>query len=170
VETIDKKLAEIIDRSNSVEDPDSLGYFDSAEHLTGLGFVACQAYMTAVYGVLRVEQLKALSYGPMHQRGKSIAQIVNDAANYWKHNNSWSLDKSPRQRKRIENTFNEVGFPVGTEYPLTEYPLSGVLTELATPYAVRLALQFIWTTRSSRPSGRRAMNSVGVTRHLLTMH
>ncbi len=56
VETIDKKLAEIINRASSVEDPYSLGYFDSAEHLTGLGFVACQAYLTAVYGILRVEQ------------------------------------------------------------------------------------------------------------------
>jgi len=130
VETIDKKLAEIIDRANSVEDPDSLSYFDSAEHLTGLGFVACQAYMTAVYGVLRVEQLKALSYGPMHQCGKSIEQIVNDAANYWKHNNAWSVEKSPKQRERIENTFNKVGFPVETEYPLSE-----VLTELASPFA-----------------------------------
>ena len=130
VATIDKKLYEIIDQASSVEDPDSLGYFDSAEHVTGLGFVACQAYMTAVYGILRVEQFKALSYGPMHQCGKSIAQIVNDAANYWKHNNAWSLDKNTKRRERIENTFNDIGFPIGAEHPL-----SGVLTDLAFPDA-----------------------------------
>jgi len=128
VDIIDGKLADIIDQSTSVDDPDAFGYFDSAEHLTGLGFVACQAYMTAVYGVLGVKKKQAMSFGPLHQCGNSIAQIVNDAANYWKHNNEWALDKSQKRRELIETTFEKVGFPVGTEYPL-----SGILTELASP-------------------------------------
>lgn len=131
VETIDKNLAEMVDRANVVEDPDSFGYFDGAEHLTGLGFVACQTYITAVYGILCVEQPKALSCGPRHRCGNSIVQIINDAANYWKHNNAWSMEKRSGRRERIENTFKNVGFPVGTEYPL-----SGVLSELVSPCPV----------------------------------
>lgn len=125
---LDGKLSEIIEKSTEVEDADQYGYFDSAEHLTGLGFVACQTYMTAVYGVLKVNKKRALSFGPMHESGRSIAQVIDAAANYWKHHNEWSLDKSSRRREIIESAFGEVGFPVALEYPL-----SGVLTEASSP-------------------------------------
>ncbi|MDY6981045.1 MAG: hypothetical protein SV201_14310, partial [Pseudomonadota bacterium] len=54
VETIDKRIEEIISLCNSVPDPDAFGYFDSAEHVTGLGFVTLQTYMAAVYGNLGI--------------------------------------------------------------------------------------------------------------------
>ena len=128
---IDQQLQEVSRKSTEVDDADSFGYFDSAEHITGLGFVACQAYMTAVYGYFRIEKDKALSMGPLHASGQTKVQIINHAANYWKHNSEWSLDRSTRQREIIEKTFESVGFPVDREYPL-----SGVLTEVASPEVV----------------------------------
>jgi hypothetical protein len=125
---LDSKLEAIVDDSNKASDPDSFGYFDSAEHLTGLGFVSLQAFLTAVYGILGVEKKKALSLGPKHTDGNSVAKIVNDAANYWKHNNEWSLEKNSKWRELIENTFESVGFPIDTDYPLC-----GILTELSVP-------------------------------------
>jgi len=113
-----------------------LGYFDSAEHVTGLGFVTLQTYLTAVYGILKINKKIALNRGPIHQDGNTIAKIVNDAANYWKHNNEWSLDKNSKQRELIENTFESVGFPIDLDYPLC-----GVLAELCVPnYASFLAV------------------------------
>ena len=136
LETLDAKLEAIVDECNAVDDPDAMGYFDSAEHVTGLGFVTLQTYLAAVYGILRINKGTALNIGPKHQDGNTIAKIVNDAANYWKHNNEWSLEKSSKQRELIESTFESVGFPIDLEYPLC-----GVLTELSVPnYASFIAV------------------------------
>jgi hypothetical protein len=130
ITTIDQKLVEICQKSTCVDDGDGFGYFDSAEHVTGLGFVACQTYMATVYGYLKIDKQKALAAGPRHSCGRTKVQIINHAANYWKHNNEWALDRSTEKRQAIEKAFESVGFPVGTEYPL-----SGVLTEVASPEA-----------------------------------
>jgi hypothetical protein len=128
IHIIDQHLAVVSEKATQEDDPDMFGYFDSAEHITGLGFVACQTYMSSVYGYLRIEKKNALSTGPFHSSGQTKVQIINSAANYWKHNSEWSLGKSEKQRKVIEETFDSVGFPVNTDYPLC-----GVLTEIVSP-------------------------------------
>lgn len=128
VRIIDQHLDNIGDEATKVDDPDGFGYFDNAEHITGLGFVACQTYMSSVCGILRIDKQKALIVGPLHSSGQTKAQIINHAANYWKHNNEWSFEKNSKQRKYVEDAFELVGFPVNTDYPL-----SGVLTEVAFP-------------------------------------
>ena len=97
---IDKKIAEIIKSSHSLEEMDMLGYLDGAENLIGLGFVVCQTYMTTIRGALEIKSKNALSYPPMHQSGEMIAKIVNDLANYWKHNEEWGLDKKRTGKKK----------------------------------------------------------------------
>lgn len=125
---LDTMLSEMVDESMSVSEADSFGYFDVIEHFTGLAFVAMQTYITSVYGILQIEKSKALLLGPMLRSGYSVASLVNDAANYWKHNNEWVLDKSSQRQEKISNSFDLVGYPVGIDYPL-----SGVLTELSSP-------------------------------------
>jgi hypothetical protein len=98
IRIIDQQLDLISEKATQVDDADSFGYFDSAEHITGFGFVACQTYMSSVYGYLKIEKQKALSIGPFHSSGQTKAHIINHAANYWKHNNEWSLKKSDKQR------------------------------------------------------------------------
>lgn len=131
---IDEHLSDICAKSVEEEEADSLGYFDSAEHATGLGLVACQTYMATVYGTLGMEKHKALSFGPKHPAGLTMVQIINHAANYWKHNNEWTLDRTAARQLAIEKAFESVGFPVGIDYPL-----SGVLTELVSPHPASLA-------------------------------
>lgn len=135
ISAIDSHLSDICAKSFEVEDADSFGYFDSAEHATGLGLVACQTYMAMVYGTLGVEKRRALNFGPRHPGGLTKVQVINHAANYWKHNNEWALDRTATHRAAIEQAFESVGFPVGTDYPL-----SGVLTELANPELASLAV------------------------------
>lgn len=131
---LDRELDSICRKAMTSADPDSFGYFDVAEHVTGLAFVLCQTYMATVYGALAVEKRTALSLGPQHAGGMAKAEVVNHAANYWKHNNEWALDRSPSRRESIANAFDSVGFPVGTDYPL-----SGVLTELSAPATASLS-------------------------------
>lgn len=128
ISVIDKHLSDICEKSVEFSDADSFGLYDSAEHAIGLVLVACQTYMAAVYGSLQIEKSRAISFGPKHSGGLTKVQIINHAANYWKHNNEWTLDRTAARQAAIERAFESVGFPVGTDYPL-----SGVLTELAEP-------------------------------------
>lgn len=128
IDLIDKRLIELAGKSVEANTPDELGYLDSMEYLTGLGFVTCQYYMCAVYGSIGVNKKVALQMGPFHVNGESIACIVNAAANYWKHNNEWPLDRNSKQRELIEAAFDGIGYPVGTDYAL-----SGLLTEISHP-------------------------------------
>jgi hypothetical protein len=129
--TLDAHLTELADRSAVCPDADAYGYFDSMESATGLGFVACQTYMAAVYGPLRVEKARALSVGPRHANGLTKAEIINHAANYWKHNNEWALDRSTKRREKIENVFDSL--------PICEYPLCEILVEIADPQFASLS-------------------------------
>ena len=132
VQLIDQQIEKICQLCSKVDDPDSFGYFDSAEHVTGLGFVACQTFMSSVWGNLGVSKRNALAIGPSHSSGNTKAKIINSAANYWKHNNEWDPSKKDKRREDIEKAFESVGFPVDSSYPL-----SGVLTELSLPGEAR---------------------------------
>lgn len=132
VQLIDQQIEKICPLCSEVDDPDSLGYFDRAEHVTGLWFVACQTFMSSVCGNLEVSKRNALTIGPSHSSGNTKAQIINHAANYWKHKNEWNLSKKDKRRENIEKAFESVGFSVDLDYPL-----SGVLTELSLPGEAR---------------------------------
>ncbi|MBT7075604.1 MAG: hypothetical protein HN922_11905 [Anaerolineae bacterium] len=133
IQAIDQHLSHTIKKATQVEDADSLGYYDRTDHIIGLGFVACQTYMTSISGHLKVGKRIALSLGPSHSNGLTKVQIINHAANYWKHNSEWSFDKNRKQRKYIEDAFKATGYPVNTDYPL-----SGILTEIVSPDFVAL--------------------------------
>jgi hypothetical protein len=125
---LDQQLTDLSDKSADAQDADAYGYFDTMEHLVGLAMVAGQTYIATVCGAVGVEKMSALQKGPCHSGGKTKAGIINHAANYWKHNNEWGSERSDRRRQAVEEAFDSVGFPVGTDYPL-----SGVLTELCDP-------------------------------------
>jgi hypothetical protein len=125
---IDRQLDVILDDWQDASEADEFGYFDRAEHITGLGFVACQAYMTATYGFLNMPKSTAVAAGPSHRTGQRVVAIINHAANYWKHHEEWHLDRNQANQDRIRAAFDAVGFPVDLDYPL-----SGVLTELVDP-------------------------------------
>ena len=132
VQLIDQQLERIWQLCTEVDDPDSFGYFDSGEHVYGLGFVACQTFMSSVCGHLGVSKTNALAIGPSHSGGNTKAQIINHAANYWKHKNEWDLSKKDKRRENIEKAFESVGFSVDSDYPL-----SNVLAELSLPGEAR---------------------------------
>ncbi len=56
------------------------------EGIARLGFIACQAYLTATYGFLKVDKLKAVGTGPVHhQTGQGVRQRIVQIVNlrYW---------------------------------------------------------------------------------------
>jgi hypothetical protein len=125
---IDGQLDTILRGWSDAAEADEFGYFDRAEHITGLGFVACQAYMTATYGFMNLAKSRALSLGPRHKTGQTIADIINHAANFWKHYDEWHLEKGIAKHDRTRAAFESLESPVDLDYPL-----SGILAELAVP-------------------------------------
>ncbi len=133
---IDASLDRLDRESGASQDPDAFGIFDEAEYLVGFGFVACQTYLTAIasQSTLKGEKRKALSLGPLHRTGQSMAQLVNAAANYWKHSPEWSLDTPSIQAKQTLEVISRLG--VDTSAP---YPTANMLYEILTPHPARFA-------------------------------
>jgi hypothetical protein len=132
VEALDMQLGRDCEAATTSPDADSFGIFDRLEHLTGLGFVACQTYLASTYGSLHIPKDVALKLGPLHRPWMPVASLVNHAANLWKHQDEWALQQNTRARDRIIKAFNDLGYPA-----LGEYPLSGCLAELCSPAEAR---------------------------------
>jgi hypothetical protein len=135
VALVDGQL-EILHREvKSSPDPDSYGIFDRIEYLTGFGLVACQTYATSITGVARVNKGKALELGPRHRTGRSMIQLINAAANYWKHSPEWSLDAHTDQAEKTLETIESLG--VVTD--IGQYPIANTLYEMLKPHNARFA-------------------------------
>ena len=100
---------------------DQFGYIDHMEHVAGIGFVACQTYMTSIFGKVGMKKERALSLGPKYKDKHSVAQIVNHAANYWKHRESWVLNPGTNWEMKIREDFKAVGLSVDIDYPCASY-------------------------------------------------
>src|SRR3546814_13409909 len=74
VHSLDAQLHEVAGKGLSTEGADERGYFDVAEHITGLAFVACQTYIATVCGAVGIYKSAALLKGP--QQPKSEASRV----------------------------------------------------------------------------------------------
>lgn len=116
---LDARLEALDQQIQRCPDPDAFGLFDTAEGVCGLGFAACQQYLTATASCLGVEKSKALPYGPVHACGDTIVSIVNHAANYWKHGDEWALGKSEKQEGKTQDGLEAVLADFEHGYPLT---------------------------------------------------
>jgi hypothetical protein len=131
VDLVDARLAELEEDAVDSGDPDQFGILDSMEHLIGFGFVACQRYVTATSGDLRIAKTDALDAGPVHDSGYSFAALVNHAANYWKHAEEWS----PGMNERIWDRILTAVVAVAGEN--SDYPLMSFLVGLTSSESYR---------------------------------
>jgi hypothetical protein len=94
-------LDELIKKDIRVDGDSS--FFDDAEYLHGIGFVAGQRYITSVCATLKVKRKWALSIGPKPKNRTTYASVVNTAANYWKHSDEWDFnDLTDLQKSTLE--------------------------------------------------------------------
>lgn len=114
---LDERLDAIERKIQAGADADWYG--DTAEGFCGLGFVACQQYMVATAGWLKVGKGTALGCGPVHPCGNTVASIVNHAANYWKHGDEWDLGNSKGQQAKTQDGLEAILADCEGGYPLT---------------------------------------------------
>jgi hypothetical protein len=114
---LDRHIHVSLDETD-LERADQMGLLYAAEHATGLGFAACQVYVTATCGFLQVAKDVALKAGPTHaETGKPIVEIVNAAANHWKHSEEWPQEEKRKHRR--EEILASLGCLADEEYPLS---------------------------------------------------
>ncbi len=82
-------------------------------------------FLTSICGLYGLKKNKALSVGPSHSDQYTIAQLVDHAANYWKHSNEWNYEKKHNRQIVIEKALKSVGAD------RCGAPLMGVLTEIS---------------------------------------
>ena len=155
---LDEKLDTILSQAIEAEQMDSLGYFDEVEHLLGFGVVGVQTYITDIASFAGFQKHETFQYGPTTKNGTSKIKIVDAIANFWKHRSEWSLNGGGKRQEAIEKLFDAVGYSTDTEYPI-----SGVLTELLAPLDTRLfnLAEMLVDWRNSTISDPRAKNRRG---------
>ena len=57
-------------------DPDGFGLLDDIESLIGLGFVACQRYLTRDLRMDEVHEARSSRCGTNHRSGLTVAEIL----------------------------------------------------------------------------------------------
>lgn len=68
---------------------------DTMEYWCGVGFVACQKYISGVSSAYALSRKQALDLGPTSNSGTTVVSTINAAANLWKHSDEWSDDIEP---------------------------------------------------------------------------
>ncbi len=147
---VDASLERLDREAGASSDPDAFGIFDEVEYLTGFGFVACQTYVTAVASrsKLKGKKREALALGPIHRTGRSMAQLINAAANHWKHSPGWSLDTATTQAKQTLEVISTLGVDTNGSYPI-----ANMLYEILAPHPARFTslLPFLTQWRDTLP-------------------
>ena len=134
-------------------DPDSCGVFDFAEALAGMGFVTCQWFLATTHGWYQVDKPTALKLGPLHSSGLTFAEIINHAANYWKHHDEWPVGKKKKDAERIIEAFAKLGINQKDDYPLTNL-LAEINSKKETQFAPLIPLLEQWAKKISEISKR----------------
>ena len=145
---VDASLKRLDNKAGASPDPDAFGIYDQAEYISGLGFVACQTYATTVVKRSNIEKREALALGPKHRTGRSMVELTNAAANYWKHSPEWSLDVPAPQAKQTLEVISSLGVDTSGSYPL-----ANTLNEMLTPHPARFAnlIPFLTQWRDALP-------------------
>jgi hypothetical protein len=125
VRLLDAQLEDIEKQATHVSDVDAFG--EAFEYIAGIGFVACQGYLAVTYGSLGVKKQDALKKKPGHRSGYTIAELVNHAANFWKHHEEWPLNPNSRQQAAT------LAALAALDIEGKDYPLSCALAALVLP-------------------------------------
>ena len=139
---LDSQLEELERTAREVPDPDAWGVYDHYEEVCGIGFVACQRYLAAIYGSLAITKPKALALGQRLDCGLTVAQAVNHAANYWKHHDEWHRKKEEKRDANTKQAIEKFGVKVGRDYVLS-CVLTG-LTHSPTRFKALVSLMEEW--------------------------
>ncbi len=150
IKVIDTELSKLDLRIKNSADPDADGLCDFGEYLIGYGFLAIQRYIASTYPQTKIKKNDSLKFGPKTNDDLFLAEVLNEAANYWKHEDEWPiiLTKELSEdsaitmcldlNKRQGITFDTVDKIANAR----DYRLSNLLAELLKKHTDVIELQF----------------------------
>jgi len=130
---VDNRLDKLERDARTHPNPDGFGLYDRTEYITGFGLVACQTYATSILKWSKLSKKEALKIGPKHRTGRPIIELVNAAANTWKHSPEWSLDEPSAQTQRTIDIITSLGVDTSSSYIL-----HATLYRLLEPHEARI--------------------------------
>ena len=131
-EFLDAKLDQIDAAAAVCDDPETFGQFERFEYVAGLGFVACQEYITAV-SASSGKRGKTLHAGP-RVGDNFLAELVNAGANYWKHHHEWTNPPRDKASLRTAELLRSAGVD-----PYETYVVANLIAVLAGDHSSRFA-------------------------------
>ena len=135
VAVLDRRLQRLDREIKDHPDPDGWGLLDRSDYATGVGFIVCQNYLTAVIGE-DFDKKRSLALGPVHARGVTIASAIWAGANYAKHRPEGEPHHETVDTLRAFGVLAADPPESGRNY---DYPLANLLYELLTPQPIRFA-------------------------------
>lgn len=147
-------------------DVDSSGLCDRVEFLAGLSFAICQKYISATMSWFNLGENKfnkdnALKLGPLYKDATTHAQIINAAANYWKHSDEWNtisftqednedmFSINPREYNKLSPQAKRTIDILQKVTPWRDYMCANVLYELTKSDSLLLLLPILTEWRGS---------------------
>ena len=131
---LDDVLNRLDDEAMTSPDPDSCGIYDTVDDISGFGFVACQKYIQATFGRLKIKRNDALALGPRHETGQSLVRLICECANYWKHCDEWQPERLDGRQQKTRELMETLGIEV-----FREFQMANALYELTRPRPPRMA-------------------------------
>ena len=106
--TIEKKLSIINNLVKKSSDPVSDGYCDNGEYLIGAGFVLLQQKLKESLTLFNSYPKNHFKIGPRYSKDYYIAEVINNCANYWKHEPEWVGKKYNEFKGSNKNTRDSI--------------------------------------------------------------
>ena len=108
LDVLDQQFARDTAKLKETHPPQQNIFWDRLSYIAGLGFVMCQQYIHVTYPSSGLDRNRALRLSPKHASGRTIVELVNAGANYWKH------------------YLEDVDFPTGTLRKATIEPIEAL--------------------------------------------
>ncbi|MFT6263351.1 MAG: hypothetical protein ACJAQ0_001216 [Dasania sp.] len=130
---IDTELTELNIKIKKSNDPESDGLYDFAEHFIGHGFIAIQRYFASTYPQTNIKKIDALRVEPRITDNQFLAEVLNAAANYAKHEGEWKILFHPYEEGKetiLKNPEKKTLDIIMGITAYAEYTLSNLLAEI----------------------------------------
>ncbi|MBV5347411.1 hypothetical protein [Lamprocystis purpurea] len=141
---VDKEILRVQEKIKASKDPETDGLLDRGEYFVGIGVTAIQQYFSDTLTLTGIDKKTALELGPKHSKNYSIFQVINAAANYWKHSAEWYSESE--LRKDAQRTIQVVSEVSGTNYYMLYNSLHALLRSSDVTLCSLLPMLVLWRT------------------------
>ena len=80
---------------------DRTEYLNQLDYLAGVGFTACQQYITAICRATNIAPREARKLPPAYNSDLTVVEVIHAGANYWKHHEEWTPENADKRKETV---------------------------------------------------------------------